>query len=436
VTFTSTPTGIEIWSVSDGGVFRSTDLGATWDSRWNRHLLNLEFYNGQGAFDVCSIDSSLFAGATQDNGNVYCGTQGRSWTCFREFEPGDGGTTTIFEDRSCVHRNNTLTHGDVEFGNHLRRTKWQGFGYAGGDGVEVPADGFLDGLPYPVISRVVTPNHQVNNRRVLAVAGRDQSVWVYLEPAGDDGIFAKLATLPDDQSSLTVTAVGSTDGASVLVGLSNGAIMRAAVPGGALTDETPGAPLPAAPTDFDVAHESTPYALLADGTLARQRGGDWQVVTSLLRSAAGITSHPTHGNWLYAAADDGVWLSVDGGDTWSPQSEGLPTLALARRLSFVRDGNDWRLLLTTYGWGVFAAIVSEQRPPHPRFPHLTGAEAKILFGIINDGGGIEIVGGRLVRVPPKEPARQKALLMGVLALANELGARGAALREEVIRLLE
>ena len=52
VTFTSTPSGVEIWSVRDGGVFRSTDLGATWDSRWNRHLLNLEFYNGQGAFGV------------------------------------------------------------------------------------------------------------------------------------------------------------------------------------------------------------------------------------------------------------------------------------------------------------------------------------------------------------------------------------------------
>ncbi|HUX71046.1 MAG TPA: hypothetical protein VMV41_11085 [Cellulomonadaceae bacterium] len=338
--------------------------------------------------------------------------------------------------RAPVHRNNTLTRNSVELGNHLRRTTWQGTGYADGDGVEVPADGFTDGLPYPVISRVASPTQQLEQRRILAVAGRDQSAWVYLEPAGDDGSFVKLTTLPPDESSLTVTAVGSTDGSSVLLGLSNGAVRRAAVPGGALTDDTPGGTLPAPVVDFDVTHAGAPYALLSNGTRARRRAGAWEVVTSLMRSAAGIAVHPLHDQWLYATADDGVWFSSDGGDHWTTQSDGLPTTSRARRLSFVPHGDGWLLLLSTYGWGVFAAQVDKSRPRGPKIPHLTPAEATILFGIINDGGGIEIINGRVVQVPPREPAREKALLMGVLTLVDRLGERGTTLREHVLRQME
>lgn len=433
LTFANGPAGVVLWAATDGGVFRSTDLGQAWDSRWNRHLLNLQFYNQSGAFDVCPQEAELFAGATQDNGNMYCGPNGRAWTAFRELEGGDGGSTTILDDRCVLHRNNTLVRGNVEFGNHIRRTIWQVDGYNAGDGVEIPAEGFADGLPYPAISRVGDPTHKIDGRLVLAVAGRDQQTWAYLEPSGgDDGRFVKASSIPAGfAADVTVTAVASHDGLRLRMGLSNGDILLASTASGApSTNETNGNTLPGGVTDLDATHDSEPYALAGNGTVYRHRDGVWDAVTTLGRPALGIAVHPSHADRLYAACDDGVWVSADAGDHWTTESDGLPTLAQARRLCFVTERDGWRRLLSTYGWGILAAHVASEEPPEPRIPQLTPHEVKILFGIIQGGGGVEIRGNKIVRVPPRAPARELALLLGAMALGDQLGERGVAIREQ------
>jgi len=437
VTFALAGGEVSLWAATDGGIFHSLNLGASWDSRWNRHLRNIEFYNWQSALDACPSDPAIYAGATQDNGNLYCAPSGLAWQALRLFEGGDGGTTTILPDRSCLHRNNTLTSGGVEFGNHLRRSPWQSHEYAGGYGVEVPADGYSDGLPYPAISRVPFPSHRLQERLILAVAGRDRSVWAYLEPqGGDDGHFVKVVTGLDKRLStrVSVAAVASMDGSDVLIGLSDGALLRAAIPSGAPSSEA-GTPFPAPVYDFDVTHAAAQYLLLANGTIYRKRVGSWEQITTLGRAAAGIAAHPEYGQRLYAAADDGVWVSFDGGDHWTVQSRGLPTFAQARRLCFTPNDDGWRLLLSTYGWSVFEAEVSSDES-EPTIPELTPEEAEILFGIINDGDGVEILGGRLVRVPPRGPARERALLFGALVLARQLGKRGKGLRKRVLGELD
>jgi photosystem II stability/assembly factor-like uncharacterized protein len=430
LTFAAEPTGAVLWAATDGGVFRSEDLGATWDSRWNRHLLNLQFYGDADAFDACPGGPDLiFAGATQDNGDLYCGPNDRAWTSLRQLAEGDGKATVVVRDASCLHSVNTDTA--------IRRRAWGTFGYTDSPDNAVPADGNAAGLSGPVLRRVVDPQHDIAGSRVVAYAGLGRTLYAYLESgANDDGSFRTVGTVPPTiVPDAQISAVGSGDGTSVLVGV-GAAIVRFDVAGGAApVDETVATPLTAAIAEIDVTHADSVYALTGQA-LARRVAGTWATGPPLGRPINRIAAHPGDADVVYASADDGVWVTVDGGQHWTITNTGLPRKVQGRGLTIAPGEDGWRLLLSTYGWGVFAASLSTGLPSRPPIPVLTREEARILFGIIQDGGGLELIGGRLVRVPPRQPARELALLMGVHELSRRLGKRGTRIREAVLRAID
>src|SRR5262249_6203993 len=65
------PGEFSLFVASDGGLAISSDLGISWDSRYNKHLLNLEIYHPHGfestPFDASTVVEGLISCATQDN---------------------------------------------------------------------------------------------------------------------------------------------------------------------------------------------------------------------------------------------------------------------------------------------------------------------------------------------------------------------------------
>ena len=136
---------------------------------------------------------------------------------------------------------------------------------------------------------------------------------------------------------------------------------------------------------------------------------------------------------LFAATGPGVFCSTDAvGSNWVDCSNGLPEWPNGSAIQIVTAGDERSAYYATYGWGVFRASLEEDEATH--IPEIDGAQAKILFGIIQGGGGVEIVGNRLVRVPPRGPARQLALALGVQTLASQLETpAGERLRDQAVQ---
>ena len=76
-----------IYSLNDGGIYRSPNRGETWEFI-GEGILNVEFYDHA----IAVTDSSLTIGGTQDNGTIRFNAPSTVWT---EFSGGDGGTVDI-----------------------------------------------------------------------------------------------------------------------------------------------------------------------------------------------------------------------------------------------------------------------------------------------------------------------------------------------------
>ncbi len=83
------------------------------------------------------------------------------------------------------------------------------------------------------------------------------------------------------------------------------------------------------------------------------RGRSWTSIAGNLPQRSGVWSFVqdhVNGDLLFAGLEFGVWVTVDGGASWSPLSGGIPTTQ-ARDLHIQRRDND--LIVGTFGRGVF-----------------------------------------------------------------------------------
>src|SRR5262249_38840025 len=77
------PPGNTLWAGSDGGAFRSADVGVNWDSTGNAGFPTLMFdAHGTSAAPSLSANPAnpdVLVGGLQDNGLVYCGGVDKPW---------------------------------------------------------------------------------------------------------------------------------------------------------------------------------------------------------------------------------------------------------------------------------------------------------------------------------------------------------------------
>jgi hypothetical protein len=139
---------------------------------------------------------------------------------------------------------------------------------------------------------------------------------------------------------------------------------------------------------------------------------------------------------LAASWDDGAsfpWFITVTDHPWdplldAPKSHGDPDVDfIGEYFGLDADEEDFALLWTDTRTGVqelFSDIVRTKRITSPHIPELVG---DILFGVTQDGGGLIIVGGKVIPVPPREPL-VKAL--EALADLNEASKDDAAAKQK------
>jgi hypothetical protein len=402
---------------SDGGIVVTADLGESYNSEYNKHLRNLQFYGG--CFDASSRFPGLLVGGTQDNGNISCDTYETLLPSWKTLEGGDGGINRFLDEIGALIRyNNTLLLNNVEVGNKVRIDFWNETTHSfGGLGTVIKVDGTADGLTTPYMDAVYAPSFQKNGEKMYACAGTGKNVYgLFAKADGSGAHWTQLATL-----GANVRAITSYDGATMLVGTDDGKILQVDSATGQVTAMT----LPSwlagtgSISGIRLVSATRAMALHDTGTLLRLSGTAWDATTGSGFLAFALDPvRPS--SRVFAATDSQVFVSEDNGDTWTAASQGLPRRPHCSdlRIAKGKDGAHF-LYLSTYGRSVWVTQIDyiEKGPDFEDVPPLV---ADTLFGVLGDGGGIVRIGNKLHRIPPHEPAIDILKALAVIELAQSM----------------
>ena len=431
--FVQQGSGVEygLFVASDGGLAFSGDLGATWDTRYNKHLLGLEIYSPHDGgpnrhdtspFDVSEAVAGLIACATQDNGNLWCALDDLTsetvppWEAFQEMDGGDGATTLLLADQSALCSKARMRPVDADT---VRSRAFKGtfprFFEAASSPVPVAGLGQPIGNP-TALARPRVPGLERDGAAFLAVAGKMLTLYVLWREPGKLGEFEAVAQLDDGE----VTCVATYDGSEILAGTKAGKIFLCNHATGSIV-EHPVDQANAGTAIMQVlwALPDARFALTLSGRILKWDGKAWQLLANgPQRAASSIEFAPQFaGGVLFAATDYGVLLSQDRGATWSRTSDGLPRNSAGSGLKIGSSGGRHYLYLSTYGWGVFRADITARNSVRIRIPRHD--LIRRLFPIIEERAGIEIRDGDIFRVDHSPDAYRLAVVTLISNLAQD-----------------
>jgi hypothetical protein len=219
----------------------------------------------------------------------------------------------------------------------------------------------------------------------------------------------------------SVAAVASLSGAEILVACSNGRIVAVDSSSHLWSEQAQDGSGQGvgAVSRFEILSRDLVYAL-RHRELMCFAGRNWTALPAdqewLIFTADRATGR------LFAATVADVFSSPDGGKTWIDASLGLPACPHCTDLRIGNDADGGSTLyLATYGRSVWRATITSGPEKGPNFdlpPHARD----ILFGVIQDGGGVVRVGGRLVRIPPRQPAKDILAGLAIDEIAQGMSA--------------
>src|SRR5712692_3570889 len=359
-----------IYAGNDGGIFRSTDGGATWSS------LNTAGFNAT-QFESLSVhptDPNFMIGGTQDNGTEYMDPSG-TWTRadfgdggFSAIDQGSTGTTSVTMYHTYFNKRNVLV-GFARVTNVADATEnlWQFFGCKG-----------------------QTSNNGINcSGSVLFYAplalgpGNPNTVYFgadHLYRSQDQGatmVAASQAPLAVSSGiALPVSAIGISpqDDNVRMVGLVLGQVFATANGSSSLRDVTGGwgsfyiARAVIDPNDKNTAYVTldgygTPTHIWKTTNLTTSLSAmpakhpNWSAASSGLPDIPvnAFAVDPLNSSYLYAGTDIGVYNSTDGGASWNPYGSGLPRVAVFDLKVQVTSHN---LRIATHGRGAWQIAAS------------------------------------------------------------------------------
>jgi hypothetical protein len=376
----TSPPNERLYVCSDGGVALTVDRGQTYASHMNKQLLNLQLpssfsASGGGKFSASYQTPGLIAGPTQDNGNMYSvvGPNPMPWT---QMEGGDGSLMMFVGSGELLHYYNNQQDGGM-----LRVAQWDASQF--NDIGQVSSNGLSDIPANPVCAIVNAPlKRNPANQLMLAVAAGDSTGYgvygIFADSQGPGMHYELLGRIPIGLGLGPVTALGSSDGSVVFVGMSGGLIYAIN------TNQQTISKLPIVPLQNSsegdagasinrivVVSNNLAFAILSNSRYAggknfilRWEGSSWNAVgvgqglSTDQQFYALETTPPKPLFTLFAATDTQVLESDDRGDTWQVQSGGLPARPHCSDLRFVTEPTGARLLyLTTYGRSVWRAVL-------------------------------------------------------------------------------
>jgi photosystem II stability/assembly factor-like uncharacterized protein len=416
-----------LYVASDGGLGYSADLGTSWDTRYNKHLLNIEIYAPNYArptgFETTRFDASneiqgLIACATQDNGNLWCPLDDLSadtfppWDAFRQAEGGDGATSLLLADQTGLWVIAAISGPDYPRSSQFKSAAPRFF--ETGSQV-VPVSGSSSSLQNPLaLARPRIAGLERNGEQLLAVAGKKRQLYGLWRAPSQLGTFALISEIAAD-----VASVATYDGTQVLAGSKDGRIFLCDTKGGTVVQQPTDSNATDAITRILWAAPDIRFAINSNGHVIRWDGTQWEILAKgPSRSVYALEFVPDFaGGVLFASTMYGMLGSQDRGETWFRASDGLPRRLFGTNLRLARSEGRNYLYLSTYGWGVFRADVTPRRSVRIRIPRHD--LIRKLLPIVEERRGIKIVDGDIVPVEHSLPAYQLAVTILVSSLVQD-----------------
>lgn len=348
-----------IYLGTDGGIYKSTNSGASW-----QHLNNNQYFATQFmSIATHPTDPDFTIGGTQDNGTLfYNGASGLTWT---RVIGGDGGYAQI--DQNAPDTTNVR-----QYHTFFSRTNLQ-LGYATRGNVNTGF--FLRGC----FNNSSANGINCNDTAVLFYAplergpGNPNSIYYgtdRLYRTGDEGLNHTVVSQAPISSGVPISAIGispQNDNVRV-VGLANGQLMGTSTGSTTLDDLDPTNTVPdgfIARAVVDPNNQTTAYITLSNfgvnnvfkttnlnanpPTWTNASGSGGTAIPQVPVSA--FVVDPQNSNTLYAGTDIGVYVSTDGGTNWNPFGTGLPRAAVFGMS--IANGDPRKLRVATHGKGMF-----------------------------------------------------------------------------------
>jgi photosystem II stability/assembly factor-like uncharacterized protein len=293
----------EVWEVTDGGIFKSTNLGTTWTEK-NNGFVTFQYY----AMGNATLDSNLAYGGTQDNGTYRYANSPDFVSVFG----GDGGYSVV------DFTNNNVVYCEWQNGHRYRSDNggrnWSDInpGIAGDGAWVTPM--LLD--PFDHLTIYTTTSDGVvwkstNQGRNSSWQTMGQALGGAMQVLGASPVTRNRIYVGSEQSVYRWNALGS-QWVDVSGNLPNAWVTRV-VP--------------------DLTQSNTVYVTLSGfghGHVYKSTvgGTTWTNISGNLPDVPfqDVVIDLREGSTLYAGGDIGVYRSTNSGQTWEIYGEGLPAV--------------------------------------------------------------------------------------------------------------
>ena len=323
-----------VYCGTDGGIFKSTDKGATWSSLNKSGFSATQFQSL--AMHPTNVD--FLMGGTQDNGTIL--RRGNS-SWFRA-DYGDGGYALI--DQNATDTSNVTAY-------HTYYNLAYAMGFARITTMDSASDGhwrfYGCGFQGSLLNGMTCSASAIQFYAPMTLGGGNPNTLYFgsdvLYRSADKGVtMTKVSQTLSSGYAISSISVSKLNDSVRIVGLTNGTVWATTTGANPVSITPSGAPsVPVGRVLVDPVTSSTAY--LCYGGFGVTGGQHVYKTTSLAGGSASwvaigaslpdvpvnaIAVDPSNNNIVYLGTDVGVFASTDGGSTWTSFNTGLPVVAV------------------------------------------------------------------------------------------------------------
>ncbi len=381
------PTNYDIIYVgTDGGIFRTSNGGLTWNSR-NNGLGTIQFYYG-----AQHPSQSVYYGGAQDNGTLKT-TFGTNWS---DVFGGDGGATEVdYNNPNTVYTEYVYL---AIYKSTNAGSSWTKImnGIPTGPGTY---DGTTDRVLFiaPLIMDPNNPNILIGGSYRVFRTTNGGNLWTAI--SGDltgDGTGSNGATI-------SALAIAKGNSSLIYAGCSNGRLQKTTNAGSSWTNVSSGLPtLYLSDVEISTNDNQTVFVTFAGFSSGNKvfkttnGGSSWSNISSNLPNVPVhcIIQNPQNGLHLIVGTELGIFETTNGGTSWFKTHSSLPNVAV---FDLDYRSSDNTLFAATHGRGMWKTSLStdvknemltsiKDFKLYQNYPNPFNSKTKIKFAVPSNNG--------------------------------------------------